>query len=66
MRDTVSNLYRIVSSYFVAGIIEKNGVIIYAAPILEYMINWDIEKVIDYSKKKEWSCQIVLEEKQIQ
>ena len=49
------SLIRIESSYFVAGIvIDQNGQVVKAAPIVKYMVGWNTEKVETYCKKRGW------------
>jgi hypothetical protein len=52
------NLVRIVSPYFVAGL-EEDGTVRRAAPIIKYMVGWDIAKVYRYVLKKEWEATII-------
>lgn len=56
-------LYRIISSYFVAGLVteeqivgflERREIIIKAAPILNWMVGRSTIYLFDYSKKKNW------------
>lgn len=53
-------LYRIVSNYFVAGIIVASGGNVFlAAPIVKYMKNWHIKGVEAYCRKKGWTCDAI-------
>ena len=45
-------LYRIESNYFTCGIIIENNLVIRTAPIVNYMLNWNLFKVLLYCKKK--------------
>jgi hypothetical protein len=47
-------MIRIVSPYFVAGVIFKNTIVVRAAPIVKYMVGWHMKKVLDYCDKKDW------------
>lgn len=51
---------RIVASHFVAGVESLDRKIIKTAPILSYMMGWDIKKVIIYCKKKRWKVERIL------
>jgi len=47
------------SGYFYAGaVFEKNSNDVWgciqAAPIINYMIGWDLQKTVDYIEKKKW------------
>ena len=56
----MERLYQVRSKYFTAGIVFKyfdsqnTMVCIKAAPILHYMVSWDIYKVAAYCKRKQW------------
>lgn len=52
-------LIRIESSYFVAGVIFGDEKVIIAAPIIKYMIGWNMYKVINYCKQKNWKFEIL-------
>jgi len=55
-------LIRIFAPYFVAGIICRNRLVVVTAPILKYMMNWSMVKVVAYCKEKGWSFQYLTEE----
>lgn len=48
----MEKLIRVTSSYFCAGVIAKNEIIINAAPILKYMIGWNAITFKNYCIKK--------------
>jgi hypothetical protein len=48
-------LIRIVSSYFVAGIVIKDGFCDEAAPIVKYMLGWNHRACVLYIERKHWS-----------
>ena len=54
-----SKLIRISSTYFVAGLILDNGIVIKSAPIIKYMIGWSEDKVNSYIIKKGWKKDII-------
>ena len=46
-------LLSIESKYFYCGIIlDDNGICLKAAPIVHYMIGWNLKKIYNYCKKK--------------
>lgn len=47
-------LFRITAPHFVAGVIEKER----AAPIISYMVAWDLMKILDYCAKKGWEVEV--------
>jgi hypothetical protein len=48
-------LIRIEAPHFVAGIIPRER----AAPILAWMLNWSLEAILVYCRRKEWRFQII-------
>ena len=54
----MEQLYQITSSYFCAGIITKNKIIIKAAPIIKWTVGKSISEIIIHCTKKDWkiSC----------
>lgn len=53
--DDHTLIYQITAPHFVAGIIVGNKhVVIEAAPIVHYMVGWEIGRVMGYVKKKQW------------
>jgi len=57
IENTKEILLRITSSYFCAGIILKNNMVIKTAPILKYMLNKDIKYIINYCGIKKWKIE---------
>ena len=53
-------MIRIVSSYFVVGIILDADLVIEAPPIVRYMKGWYISRVYSYCKMKGWDYECVL------
>jgi hypothetical protein len=51
-------MLRIVSPYFVAGIVEQGAV----APIIKYMKGWTFEQIKAYCNKKGWTIEIIKED----
>lgn len=50
---------RIESGYFVAGVVlDEDHVAERAAPIVNYMRNWHIDKILRYTNKKNWKVEI--------
>jgi hypothetical protein len=45
---------RIVGPNFVAGLIISNARVIRAAPILNYMIGWPVERIVALAQRREW------------
>ena len=50
----VNNLYRVESSYFVAGFETANGKVIRSAPILRRILPIDEQKAIEAIRQKGW------------
>lgn len=40
--------------HFMAGFIVNNGKVVFAAPIIRYMLNWSEDRVRSYCKEKRW------------
>jgi hypothetical protein len=49
-------LGRIVAPHFVAGIECRDGRVVWAAPIVRYMIGWSEDHVRAYVAKRGWSA----------
>lgn len=47
-------LFQIKAPHFCAGGEIKNRIIVYAAPIIKYMIGWNVEKTHRFCIKKKW------------
>jgi hypothetical protein len=45
---------RITSNYFCAGLVLRAGVVVAAAPILQYMLGWRGERVLIYARRRGW------------
>lgn len=61
MSTTPTATIRVVSSYFVAGIVlDSEGVCIEAADILKWAIGKPIEELVPYFNKKGWTAKRVL------
>lgn len=48
-------LISIDAPHFNAGIVARDGRVVAAAPILNYMLGWDGAKVADYCRGKGWA-----------
>lgn len=57
MPSNTEKLIQISSSYFVAGIIFKNNIVIKAAPIVKWMIGKNIDYIKQYCLSKHWKCE---------
>ena len=56
-KRVLAMLIRITAPHFVAGIeLSPNSKVIRAAPILSYMVGWDIKRVVVYCNKKNWKA----------
>lgn len=53
----MNDLFRIESLYFVAGLICVENIVTQAAPIIRYMIGWNINKVRSYCEKRKWKLE---------
>jgi hypothetical protein len=62
MTEDKEVLYRVLSDYFVAGIIAKGNTVIDSAPIIKYSKDLGLEKFLLYCKKKKWVVEIVKEQ----
>lgn len=45
---------QIQAPHFTAGVVIHKGQVVDAAPIVKYMIGWDLQRVLDYVKQKRW------------
>jgi hypothetical protein len=52
-------LVRITAPHFVACLEASGGVVVRAAPIINYMLGWDGRRVARYSDSKGWTWQLV-------
>lgn len=59
MSEEKEVLYRVLSDYFVAGIIAKGNVVVDSAPIIKYSKELGLEKFLAYCKKKKWIVEVV-------
>lgn len=50
-------MLRIKSNYFTASLDIENGKVVGSVPIIHYMLDWSVEKVRDYAKKKKWKVE---------
>lgn len=50
---------QIKSSYFTAGLIIQDDFVTRAAPIIKYMIGWEVSRVKTYCIKKNWEVEFV-------
>lgn len=57
--DIVSNLWQITAPHFCAGVIERGGMIVEAAPILRWAVGQPYLKLGVYCKRKGWKMVIV-------
>ena len=51
--------YQIVAPHFTAGIEAEDGRVARAAPILRYMVKWDVRFVRAYCAMKDWKLRTV-------
>lgn len=49
----------ITAPHFVAAVVLDEGTVVRAAPIVHYMIDWDMETVVKYCKSKNWKVEFV-------
>jgi len=47
-------MIRIEVPHFVAGVVLRNGRVVRAAPILQYMMGWRQPRITEYCYKKGW------------
>lgn len=53
-------LYRIVAPHFVAGLgVGIDGIVNWSAPIIHYMVGWQLERVLAYCARKDWKLEVV-------
>ena len=53
--DKLERVVQIRSDHFTAGVVIHKGKVVDAAPIVKYMIGWDLERMLDYVKQKGWT-----------
>lgn len=51
-------MIQISSKYFCAGVVFKDGVVVQAAPILNYMLGWDRPSVLRYAYARGWRVRV--------
>lgn len=44
---------------FVAGGLVEGSTVVHAAPIIRYMLGWDLTHVYDHCKKKRWKLTLL-------
>ena len=52
-------LYRISAWHFVVGFETEDGKVVFSAPILKYMVGWNVGRVKQYCKTKGWKLETV-------
>lgn len=52
-------MIRILSPYFVAGVVLRDGYVVRAADILHYMVGKRMSRVLAYSRNKGWKTEIL-------
>lgn len=50
-------LFRVVAPYFVAGVEVVDGFVVEAPPIVRYMMGWPQNKLLNYSRVKNWKLE---------
>lgn len=55
-RKPEGELHQVKSEWFTAGIIVRDGQIIWAAPILSWVRIWNFEEFKKFCEKKGWTC----------
>lgn len=48
---------QVTAKHFCAGVDVKGQTVVRTAPILKYMKGWDVLRVVEYCRKKEWKCE---------
>lgn len=56
---TPMELIRLVSHFFVAGVIATDGRVVQAAPIVKYSVGWTTHQLYAYAMKRGWSMELV-------
>ena len=56
-----NTLYQITAPHFIAGILVDNrdSKVYASAPIIRYMVGWNVDKVKSYCETKKWKCKVV-------
>jgi hypothetical protein len=54
--------HRILSEYFVAGVVVDDGICVQAAPIIGYCVGRDSRWFFDYCKRKGWTVEPIVED----
>jgi hypothetical protein len=50
----MKKLIRIDSGHFIAGAIIENDECIKCAPIIKYLLGWDVQEIKNYCERKKW------------
>lgn len=48
--------------FYAAVVIGPDGLVMRVAPILKYMMNWEVERVMSYARSKGWKAKRMEEE----
>lgn len=56
MKDGV---YGVTAPHFCAGFVVEGGKIVRIAPIIKYMKDWDLSRILQYTKSKRWKFQFI-------
>ena len=51
-------LVRIEAPHFVAGALLEDGRVVRAAPILRYVVGWDVVRLLEYAERKRWRASL--------
>jgi len=55
----MKKLARIVAPTFAAGFEHRRNRVVYAAPIIRYMLGWKVTRVAAYCAKKKWRLELL-------
>jgi hypothetical protein len=53
-KQSAEVLAQITAPHFCAGLIQRDGTVRQAAPIVKYMIGWSIQRAVEYARSKGW------------
>lgn len=52
-------MIQITADHFCAAVTVQNNKVVSTAPILRWMIDWDVEKVLWWCNKKKWKYEFI-------
>jgi len=58
---TMNGIINIEGGFFNAGVVITDNRVTLVAPIINYMLGWTVEQVLEYAAKRKWQCSLLRE-----